>query len=80
MADYWDNVEILREIDRWQQETYKHPRQHRQRRRRLVTAIAGLLGLEPDQQAELSTATSELHQAINDPAADRGRMRRASTQ
>jgi uncharacterized protein (TIGR02391 family) len=23
MGDYWDNVEILREIDRWQQETYK---------------------------------------------------------
>lgn len=23
LADYWDNVEILREIDRWQQETYK---------------------------------------------------------
>lgn len=23
MADYWDNVEILREIDRWQLETYK---------------------------------------------------------
>jgi uncharacterized protein (TIGR02391 family) len=23
MADYWDNVEILREIDRWQAETYK---------------------------------------------------------
>jgi uncharacterized protein (TIGR02391 family) len=23
MADYWDNLQILREIDRWQQETYK---------------------------------------------------------
>ena len=42
----------------------------------LATEIAGLLGLEPGQQAELSAATSELHQAINDPAADKGRMRR----
>lgn len=23
MADYWDNVEIMRVIDRWQQESYK---------------------------------------------------------
>jgi hypothetical protein len=23
MADYWDNVEILKAIDTWQQETYK---------------------------------------------------------
>ena len=23
MADYWDNIEILRAIDSWQQETYK---------------------------------------------------------
>jgi uncharacterized protein (TIGR02391 family) len=23
MADYWDNLQILREIDRWQQETYR---------------------------------------------------------
>jgi hypothetical protein len=43
----------------------------------LVTEIAGLLGLEPGQQAELSDATSELHEAIEDPKADKGRMRRA---
>jgi hypothetical protein len=43
----------------------------------LVTEIAALLGLEPGQQAELSAAASELHEAIEDPAADRGRMRRA---
>jgi hypothetical protein len=43
----------------------------------LVTEIGGLLGLEDGQQAELSTATSELHEAIEDPKADKGRMRRA---
>jgi hypothetical protein len=43
----------------------------------LVTEIAALLGLEPRQQAELTAAASELHEAIEDPAADKGRMRRA---
>lgn len=43
----------------------------------LVTEIGGLLGLENGQQAELSAATSELHEAIEDPKADKGRMRRA---
>ena len=43
----------------------------------LVTEIAGLLGLEDGQQAVLSAATSELYDAIQDPKADKGRMRRA---
>ena len=43
----------------------------------LVTEIAGMLGLDADQQAELTAANSELHEAINDPATDKGRMRRA---
>jgi hypothetical protein len=43
----------------------------------LVVEIGGLLGLEDGQQSELSAATSELHQAIEDPKADKGRMRRA---
>jgi hypothetical protein len=43
----------------------------------LVTEIGGLLGLEDGQQAVLSAATSELHDAIEDPKADKGRMRRA---
>lgn len=43
----------------------------------LVTEIGGLLGLEKGQQVELSAATSELHDAIEDPKADKGRMRRA---
>lgn len=43
----------------------------------LVTEIAGLLGLEPSQQAELTAATTELHEAIDEPAANKGRMRRA---
>jgi len=43
----------------------------------LVTEIAGLLNLEAGQQAELSAATSELHEAVEDPKADKGRMRRA---
>jgi AbiTii-like protein len=43
----------------------------------LVTEIAGLLNLEPGQQAELSAAASELHEAVEDPKADQGRMRRA---
>jgi hypothetical protein len=43
----------------------------------LATEIVNLLGLEPGQQAELSAATSELHEAIEEPEADKGRMRRA---
>jgi hypothetical protein len=43
----------------------------------LATEIVGLLGLDVGHQAELTTATAELHEAINDPAADKGRMRRA---
>jgi len=43
----------------------------------LVTEIGGLLGLEDGQQAVLSAATSKLHDAIEDPKADKGRMRRA---
>lgn len=43
----------------------------------LVTDIIGLLGLEPGQQTALSAATSELQGAVNDPTADKGRMRRA---
>ena len=43
----------------------------------LVTEIGGLLGLEDGHQAELSAANSELHEAIEDPKADKGRMRRA---
>ena len=43
----------------------------------LVTEIGGLLGLEDGQQAVLSIATSELHDAIEDPKAEKGRMRRA---
>jgi hypothetical protein len=46
----------------------------------LVTEIVGLLGLEDGQQAVLSAATSELHDAIEDPKADKGRMRRAVDQ
>jgi hypothetical protein len=42
----------------------------------LATEIVGLLGLDAGQQAELTTATDQLHEAINDPA-DKGRMRRA---
>jgi hypothetical protein len=43
----------------------------------LVTEIGGLLGLEDGQEAELTGASAELHDAIEDPAADKGRMRRA---
>ena len=38
----------------------------------LVTEIGGLLGLEDGRQAVLSAATSELHDAIEDPKADKG--------
>lgn len=43
----------------------------------LVTEIGGLLGLENGERSVLSAATSELHDAIEDPKADKGRMRRA---
>lgn len=43
----------------------------------LVSEIGGLLGLEPSQQAGLADANAELHQAAEDPEADKGRMRRA---
>jgi AbiTii len=43
----------------------------------LVTEIGGLLGFDDGQQAMLSAATTELHDAIEDPKADKGRMRRA---
>jgi hypothetical protein len=43
----------------------------------LVTEIGSMLGFEDDQQAMLSAATAELHEAIEDPKADKGRMRRA---
>jgi hypothetical protein len=43
----------------------------------LATELVALLGLDVGHQAELTTATAELHEAINDPAADKGRMRRA---
>lgn len=43
----------------------------------LAVEIAGLIGLDVGQQDELTAATAQLHEAINDPAADKGRMRRA---
>jgi hypothetical protein len=43
----------------------------------LITEIAPTLDLEPDQRAELEAGTSELRAASDDPAADRGRLRRA---
>jgi len=43
----------------------------------LVTDIVGQLRLEPDQQADLTAAANELHEAIEDPAADKGRMHQA---
>jgi len=43
----------------------------------LAAEIAGLLGLDAARQAGLCDAASELHEAISDPAADKGRMRRA---
>lgn len=43
----------------------------------LAAEIVGLLGLDAEQQAEFTEATTELHVAVNDPAADKGRMRRA---
>ena len=43
----------------------------------LINEIAGQLHLEPGPQAELSAAAAELSAAIDDPAAEKGRMRRA---
>ena len=43
----------------------------------LVNEISGLLGLDDGQQAVLSDANSELHDAIEEPKADKGRMSRA---
>ncbi len=43
----------------------------------LAAEIVGLLGLDASQQGDLTAATAQLHEAINDPAADKGRMRRA---
>ncbi|HEX9515819.1 MAG TPA: hypothetical protein VF940_06550 [Streptosporangiaceae bacterium] len=43
----------------------------------LAAEIVGMLGLDVGQQDELTEATDELHKAISDPAADKGRMRRA---
>jgi hypothetical protein len=43
----------------------------------LINEIAGQLDLEPCPRAGLSAAAAELSAAIDDPAADKGRMRRA---
>ena len=43
----------------------------------LAAEVVGLLGLDAGQQAQLTAATTELYQAINDRAADKGHMRRA---
>lgn len=43
----------------------------------LTAEIVSLLGLDAEQQAELTAATTELNEAVNHPAADKGRMRRA---
>ena len=43
----------------------------------LIGEISGTLDLSADQQAELDAGASELRAAIDDPAADKGRMRRA---
>jgi AbiTii len=43
----------------------------------LATEVVALLGLDVRQQAELGAAADELHEAVNDSAADKGRMRRA---
>jgi hypothetical protein len=43
----------------------------------LAAEIVGLLGLDADQQAGLTEATTELHDAVNNSAADKGRMHRA---
>jgi len=37
----------------------------------------GLLGLDTGRQTELSAANAELHEAIEAPEADKGRVRRA---
>ena len=43
----------------------------------LVTEVGGLLGLDTGRQTELSAANTELHEAIEAPEADKGRIRRA---
>jgi hypothetical protein len=43
----------------------------------LVTQVADLLGLDTSQQTELAAANTELHDAIDAPKADKGRIRRA---
>jgi AbiTii len=43
----------------------------------LITEIAGTLQLEADQRSDLEAGAIELHAAAVDPAADKGRMRRA---
>lgn len=43
----------------------------------LIAEVAGTLELDADQRVELETGASELHAAIDDPAADKERMRRA---
>lgn len=43
----------------------------------LIAEIAGALELEPQHRAELEAGAQELRAAVDDPAADKGRMRRA---
>jgi hypothetical protein len=43
----------------------------------LAAEIVGMLGLDVGQQAEFTAATTELGEAVGDPASDKGRMRRA---
>ena len=43
----------------------------------MITEIGGLLGLEPDQAAGLSAANADLHEAIEAPRVDVGRMQKA---
>ncbi len=43
----------------------------------LIAEISETLDLDADQRAQLAVGASELHAAVDDPAADKGRMRRA---
>lgn len=43
----------------------------------IAAEMVGLLGLDAGEQVVFTAATTELHKAVNDPAADKGRMRRA---
>jgi hypothetical protein len=43
----------------------------------LVTQVGGLLDLDTGRHTELSAANTELHEAIDAPEADKGRIRRA---